>query len=67
LSTDVKSDKRMIEAPVAGGAQSGAEHVARRQALQGELAEVDQAAAALWGITPAELADVQRSLKELSR
>ncbi len=53
LSTDADTDKRNAEA------------------LQRELAEieaqVDQAAAELWGITPAELAEVQRSLADLSR
>jgi len=43
---------------------------ARRADLQRELAEievqVDQAAAELWGITAAELAEVQRSLKEMN-
>ncbi len=42
----------------------------RRAPLECELAEieaqVDQAAAELWGITPAELKEVQRSLAELS-
>jgi hypothetical protein len=51
LSTDPETDKR------------------NTQALQRELveveAQVDQAAAELWGITPAQLAEVQRSLKEL--
>ena len=42
----------------------------RRAQLECELveieAQVDQAAAELWGITPAELREVQRSLAELS-
>ena len=49
LSTDPEPDKR----------------TELEQALADVEAQVDEAAAALWGITPQELAEVQRNLAEL--
>ena len=49
LSTDLEADKR----------------TRAEQALAEVEAQVDEAAAALWGITPPELAEVQRNLAEL--